>query len=224
MASTRSPACRAIEILSLLMVAVLLSFIYLNVSPSPHMLSSLKPKGLSSHTTTTTTITTTTTTPNPIPFPFGHNIFSPNFSSPTTSTHPPHQKRLNPQELYEQYRCYGEKLWAMTQQVYRGEIPVPGRTFTYADLAGAWSRVNNQGAFIPAFDAWSRDTFGRVIRGGEVNSTTMRQDKGYVSASGTLEVSGLTFLLATLATLSSRIVPINTRSDMTHSSSSSPHH
>lgn len=77
----------------------------------------------------------------------------------------------------------------MMQQVYRGEIAPPGRAFTYAELAGAWTRVNEPGAFIPAFEAWSRDTFGRVIGGGEVNATTMKQDKEYVSITGTEEVS-----------------------------------
>ncbi|KAI4197382.1 MAG: hypothetical protein LQ350_005933, partial [Teloschistes chrysophthalmus] len=187
MASTKSPTRRMIDFLSLLILAVVLSLTYINISPSTHIPSSLHPKSLSSHTTTTkTTSTTTSTSSKPIPFPFGQNNFSPNFSSPTTH-HPPHQKRLNPQQLYDNYRCYGEKLWDMTQQVYRGEVPVPGRTFTSADLAGAWSRVDDPGHFVPVFEAWSRDTFGRVIGGGEVSAITTNQNKGYVSTSGTQE-------------------------------------
>ncbi|KAL8766220.1 MAG: hypothetical protein Q9194_006334, partial [Teloschistes cf. exilis] len=181
MNSTKSPARRGIEVISLLIVAVVLSFIYPHISPSSHIPSSLQPKGLSSHTTTTTA----TTTDKTIPFPFGHNSFSPNFSSATLP--PPHQKRLNPQELYEYYRCYGERLWDMTQQVYRGEMAPPGRAFTYAELSEAWTRVNEPAALIPAFEAWSRDTFGRVIGRGEVNATTMKQDKEYISITGTEE-------------------------------------
>lgn len=208
MASTKSPTRRMIDFLSLLILAVVLSLTYINISPSTHIPSSLHPKSLSSHTTTTkTTSTTTSTSSKPIPFPFGQNNFSPNFSSPTTH-HPPHQKRLNPQQLYDNYRCYGEKLWDMTQQVYRGEVPVPGRTFTSADLAGAWSRVDDPGHFVPVFEAWSRDTFGRVIGGGEVSAITTNQNKGYVSTSGTQEVSS-NFSLSSILIISISHIPLH---------------